>query len=190
MAYRPAWKVDTGRVIMDTFEFKWFSGLELKQQQKNVASLHNVITPRGKPLEISTKSEHPLGYQLSAFNLKLDGIPLECVYQASKVYAGGGPFVDILSMTPTEAKKDSRRFKSGPLQHFVYKGQVWPLSLGDCFYDYIYYLAVHQSYSKEDLAELLEFDYFTDIEFNPAKSKNCQARAVAIVKALILLDKF
>ena len=39
----------------------------------------------------------------------------------------------------------------------------------------------------------MEFDVFTDIEFNPQKSFNCQARSVAIAVTLLknnLLDKF
>ncbi len=39
----------------------------------------------------------------------------------------------------------------------------------------------------------MAFDVFTDIEFNPQKSFNCQARSVAIAVTLLkynLLDKY
>ena len=45
---------------------------------------------------------------------------------------------------------------------------------------------------KEICERLLAFDIFTDIEFNPQKSFNCQARSVAIAVTLLknnLLEK-
>ena len=38
--------------------------------------------------------------------------------------------------------------------------------------------------NKELADELLQYDSFTDIEFSPEKSKNCQARAAALFVAL------
>ena len=37
--------------------------------------------------------------------------------------------------------------------------------------------------------EIMEFDAFTDIEFNPNKSLNCQARAAALFVAMKKLDR-
>ena len=47
--------------------------------------------------------------------------------------------------------------------------------------------------NKDVCKQLLEFDTFTDIEFNPQKSFNCQARSVAIAVTLMkknLIDKY
>ena len=46
------------------------------------------------------------------------------------------------------------------------------------FYDYLYIKALNQI--KRTSAHLVEFDIFTDIEFNEKKQYNCQARACAI----------
>jgi hypothetical protein len=46
------------------------------------------------------------------------------------------------------------------------------------FYDWLYITAVKQN---PDLsARILHFNSFSDIEFNPKKSLNCQARSAAI----------
>jgi len=50
------------------------------------------------------------------------------------------------------------------------------------FYDWIYARAVAM---RNDLAEqILGYRGFTDIEFNPRRSINCQARACAIASAM------
>ena len=59
----------------------------------------------------------------------------------------------------------------------------WPLEPKTMFYDYIY---IKSLVSNKSLCEkLLNFDTFTDIEFNPKKSFNCQARSVAICVSLL-----
>ena len=50
------------------------------------------------------------------------------------------------------------------------------------FYDWIY---IHALLETPDVAKkLVKYDAFTDIEFNPLKSINCQARATAIFVGL------
>lgn len=61
-----------------------------------------------KPLEISTKSEEPLGRKLSAFHLTLNHYALENVFQSAKVFENGGPYLDLLNVAPREAKHDER----------------------------------------------------------------------------------
>ena len=51
------------------------------------------------------------------------------------------------------------------------------------FYTWLYLNALIQNQSLAD--ELLDFDAFTDIEFNPKKSINCQAASAAIFKSLV-----
>ena len=141
-----------------------------------------MIRIRGKkPLEISTKSPVPLGVKMSAFNLKLDGITLECVFQSSKVFEHGGPYTDLLEKSPKDAKRDERLRSSGELTGFRYQGMDWALRPTTAFYDYIYYQAIRQTLSEEELKELIEYDAFTDIEFNDRKSRNTQARSAALV---------
>ena len=58
------------------------------------------------------------------------------------------------------------------------------------FYDYIYVKSALQTFDKETLKNgLAEYEWFTDIEFNPKKSVNTQARSAAILKALLTDEK-
>ena len=53
------------------------------------------------------------------------------------------------------------------------------------FYDFIYITAVKESFTIDEVKDILSYNYFTDIEFNPAKSINTQARAAAILKLIV-----
>lgn len=62
----------------------------------------------GKCLEVSTKSTTKLGQEASAFNLKYNGYHVENIFQSSKIYSKGGPYKDLLLVSPREAKRDIR----------------------------------------------------------------------------------
>lgn len=190
MAKRPAWSISNDRVICKEFEFAWNGGFAIVQKQKNVANLHASIknTSGEVAIEISTKSLEPLGKSMSAFSLKLNNIPLENVFQSSKKYELGGPYVDMLMVTPKEAKQDERHRNSGSIIAFCLDGEEWPLEPKTLFYDYIYVKALIQNYDTN--LNLSKYAWFTDIEFNPKKSINCQARSVAIYKLLQRKDMF
>ena len=183
MATRPAWTVVNNRVIRLNYNFVFNSGFSKTQKQKNVVALHSSIGR--KSLEVSTKSFDNLGVKLSAFNLKLQGIPLECVFQSSKKYEKGGPYTDLMFVQPREAKRDERHHSSGRLISFVYNGIEFPLEPKTIFYDYIYLKAVREQFTTAELKEIMDFEFFTDIEFNPQKSINCQAKSVALIKAML-----
>lgn len=187
MAKRPAWSFRDNRVVQAVFEFEWNAGLSVSQKQKNVAALHAAIEQRfhETALEVSSKSLTELGRALSAFTLPLDGTCLECVYQSSKVFTNGGPYRDLLAVSPREARHDPRLRASGPITGFAYAGYQWPLQPTSAFYDYLYSKAVLQNFSAAQLRALDEYAWFTDIEFNPQKSLSTQARSVALLKAVL-----
>jgi len=176
-------------VIPINVEFKWVAGMSASQKQKSIRSLHDAATKRYifNILEISSKSENPLGIKLSAFNLHIvtpSGIKttVENAFQSSKVFQHGGPYIDLLEKSPREAKKDPRLNTSGDLIGFCLEGHDWPTRPITAFYDWLYLSALLQS---PILAEqLLIFDGFTDIEFNPERSLNCQAASAALFVAL------
>lgn len=189
MAERPYFYIVNGTIRKKNSEFDWYGGFAVSQKQKCIASFHEQIKKDGrKPLEVSTKSTEELGKKLSAFNLKLDGHLLECVFQSSKVFEKGGPYADLLAMPPKEAKRDERLKTSGKLTAFRYQKMEWPLLPKTVFYDYIYYQAVRNVLSEEELQEFVQYDAFTDIEFNPNKSINTQARSAAIAALLYRQD--
>ena len=91
-------------------------------------------------------------------------------------------------VTPKEAKKDERIRNSGKIVIFCLDGEEWPLEPKTLFYDYIYIKALVQNYGLD--LDLSKYDWFTDIEFNPRKSINCQARSVTIYKLLKINNNF
>lgn len=193
MAQRPVFVPRKSKPYVNVFnpEFVWNSGLSAVQKKKNVAALHQAFLgrfPERKVLEISSKSEVGLGIYLSAFNLKKyvpelgKSVPVECVYQGSKVFSAGGPYTELYRGTSREAKKDVRLQSSGPMKSFRFDGRDFPLKPVTAFYDWLYINALMEN---PELAEaLMAYDAFTDIEFNPDKSLNCQARAAAMFVAL------
>lgn len=177
-------------------DFNWSPGFSPTQKKKNVVALHEAARSRGffPLLEVSTKSEEPIGQRLSAFSLHIEtasgSISIESAYQGSKVFEQGGPYIDIYKMDSRSAKRDERLRTSGALLGFNYFGKEWPLIPRTAFYDWLYLSALqpHQDY----LQRLFRYKGFTDIEFNPEKSINCQARTCALLVSLLrlgLLDK-
>lgn len=170
-------------------EFRWFAGMAVSQKQKSIASLHEAACKRlsiRNILEISSKSAEPLGVRLSAFNLTLPlnvkCVSVEVAFQAGKRFERGGPFLDLLDRTSREAKKDPRLKESGRLVEFVLSGESWPLEPQTAFYDWIYLKAL--ATNPELTEKLTAYEAFTDIEFNPEKSINCQARSAALYVSL------
>ena len=180
MAKRPAWSVQDDVVICENFDFMWSGGFSITQKQKNIRALHQSIyeMKHEKALEVSSKSEVRVGKEIGAFSLELDGIFLENVFQAAKQYENGGPYLDLLNVSPKQAKRDERHCNSGKLVGFVRNDEIWTLEPKTAFYDYIYISALIKNFGYD--LNISEYQWFTDIEFNPQKSINCQARAVAI----------
>lgn len=188
MAKRPVFIADVNLPFFkeENVEFFFYSGFALVQKQKSMKSLHEaylVKHPEHRILEVSSKSDHCEGVKLSAFNLKTqlkDGsfVPLECAFQSSKVFEDGKQYLDILQDNAHDAKKDERLRTSGPLKSFCFEGEDFPLVPKTIFYDWLYIQALRNDPELCDMAT--EYDAFTDIEFNPQKSINCQARALAI----------
>ena len=188
MAERPVFFHDCGRVVSKMYSFEWFPGFAVSQKQKSVESLHRAVLQENadaRPLEVSTKSRVPAGVRLSAFNLKLDHHTLENIFQSAKVFEHGGPYSDLLDVPPKEAKRDERLRNSGDLKAFRYQGEEFPLIPQTVFYDYIYIRAVKESLTADEIDAILQYNYFTDIEFNPAKSINTQARTAALIRLIL-----
>lgn len=179
-------------VLEREVSFTWHPGFAPVQKKKNISAMHSAAEKLGlfPLLEVSTKSELELGRRLSAFNLKipteLGEISIESAFQGSKIFKSGGPFVDIYKKDSRSAKKDERLKSSGQLIGFDFFGQKWPLIPKTAFYDWLYLSALqpHQDFLKR----LFAFSGFTDIEFNPEKSINCQARTCALLVSLLKLN--
>ncbi len=149
--------------------FEWIKGMSYKQKCKRRDSMLKAIANMklyniDSVLEVSTKSNKELGVNLSALNLT---IPLkngkvktvEEIYQASKIL-------------------DSNNH----IKEFRFHNTVFEKDPYSMYYDYIYMLGLYMH--KEYHEELNKYDIFTDIEFNPNKQLNTQARAAAIWNTL------
>lgn len=197
MANRPIFipSLDTKELFKEEhIDFQYYNGFAISQKQKCIKSLHVNAQDKGykKILEVSTKSDNLLGQKLSAFNLMIQTedyglISIESAFQGSKVFVNGGPYIDIYDKDSLSAKRDERIKNSGDLKAFKFDGTIWELEPKSAFYEWIYTKALylHADYIKENL---IKYDAFTDIEFNPKKSINCQARTCAILVSLIKMD--
>jgi|TARA_B110000211_G_scaffold212300_1_gene251858 hypothetical protein len=194
MAERPVFIVNSDNTesvnyLTKDVNFKWYPGYSMVQKRKSILSLHeNANFDRVfKILEVSSKSENTLGVWLSAFNLKVHVvgvgiIPLECAYQGAKVFEFGGPYVDLFEKSPFKIKKDERLRNSGVIKSFEFNGKLFDNIPTTYFYNWLYINALHEN--REFSKEVINFDAFTDIEFNPKRSKNCQAKACALYVSL------
>ncbi len=81
---------------------------------------------------------------MSAFNLEKyvpslgKRIPLECVFQAGKVFENGGPYSDLLNVSSRDAKRDERLRMSGRIISFEFEGNRFPTKPKTLFYDWLY----------------------------------------------------
>jgi hypothetical protein len=192
MAERPIFvpKPEARELVKEVFlRLIWNPGFAISQKEKNIEALHKAAIAAGykRVLEVSTKSLNKRGRHLSAFYLKVKTgkgeIPLECAFQGSKVFEGGGPYRDMFALEPKKAKRDPRLRESGALIAFEFEGIRWPLEPKTAFYDWLYTnsLYPHRDWAKK----LYVYDSFSDIEFNPFRSVNCQARSLALFLSLM-----
>lgn len=192
MAVRPVFTAtpDNRYCVRENTEFQYFSGFSDSQKKKCIKSLHEAYVlqhPGCSVLEISSRSEKELGVQLSAFHLTITtrsgkAFSVESAFQSSKVFENGGPYTDLLDAPSITAKRDERLRSSGRVIAFAFQGQRFSTEPKTYFYHWLYINAL-QLHPK--LAEqLLLYDAFTDIAFNPKKSINCQAEAAAIYVSL------
>lgn len=192
MAERPIFVPKENYVEIMNVPFQWYPGFSPVQKQRSINSLHAAAKEIGlnSTLEVSTKSEILIGRSLSAFNLNLElnsfQSTVESIYQGSKKFENGGPYHDIYKKNSLTAKKDLRLKSSGGIVGFVFKKEEWPLSPLKGFYSWVYLKALSQN--KNLIFEKIKnYDAFSDIEFNPKKSINCQAFCVACF--IVLMKK-
>ena len=175
------------------FTIRWSPGFALSQKEKNIVALHEAAKAGGLDplLEISSKSSSKTGRHMSAFHMTADtrelgAIKLELAFQGSKVFEHGGPFTDLYRKGEKEigeAKRDPRLKESGRLIGFRFEGVDFPNEPKTAFYDYLYcsFLSKHRDWA----VSLYKYAGFTDVEFNPHRSINCQARSAALFLSLM-----
>ena len=188
MAYRPVFYGDAFGYKKYMIDFEFFTGFSLSQKQKSIQSLHNSIIktfPERKILEVSSKSLDEIGRQASAFNLNVilksgKEFSVEQIFQGSKKFRRSGSQLHLIDqMTSKELKKYiGKVHQVDELVSFECFGQIFPLKPQTFFYNWLYINSLHKNQLLAN--QIINYDTFTDIEFNPNKSKNCQAEACSI----------
>lgn len=178
-------------VKTDMVRFERHVGFATRQKKKSINDMHQVIRKKygfNHVLEMSSKSGNKLSFLVSPLSLKLadeqDGnlYSVENAFQASKVFEHGGPYLDLLTAPPRQAKKDERLRNSGELIGYDYFGMKWEIEPLTVFYDWLYVNALKQNPQLHE--EVMQYQAFTDLEFNPKKSIHAAAYALSLFVAL------
>lgn len=192
--YRPVFmpKVNSDNLVKtDMVRFERHVGFSSAQKKKSIHDLHQVIRKKygfKQVLELSSKSGNKLSFALSPFSLQLaneyDGqqYSVENALQSSKVFEHGGPYSDLLNAPPRQAKKDERLITSGEIIGYNYFGVEWDIEPLTAFYDWLYVNALKQNPQLHE--QIMQYQGFTDLEFNPKKSIHSGAYALAMFVAL------
>ncbi|ERL55901.1 hypothetical protein M917_1145 [Psychrobacter aquaticus CMS 56] len=177
-------------VKTDMVRFERHVGFASRQKKKSINDMHQVIRKKygfSHVLELSSKSGNKLSFPLSPLSLKLtndDGsqYSVENAFQSSMIFEDGGPYTDLLSVPPRQTRKDERLITSGELIGYNYFGMEWSVEPLTTFYDWLYVNALKQNTQLHE--EVMQYQAFTDLEFNPKKSIHCAAYALAMFVAL------
>lgn len=193
MEYKPVFMPRVGSdnlVKTDMVRIERHVGFATRQKKKTLNDLHRVIKKKygfKNVLELSTKSGNKLSFPLSPYSLQITNdngqkSSVENAFQASKVFEQGGPYLDLLSEKPRQARKDDRLISSGELIGYDYFGMEWGVEPLTTFYDWLYINALKQHPQLHE--EVIQYQAFTDISFNPKKSIHCAAYSLAMFVAL------
>ena len=193
MEYKPVFMPRVGSdnlVKTDMVRIERHVGFATRQKKKTLNDLHRVIKKKygfKNVLELSTKSGNKLSFPLSPYSLQItnnDGqkYSVENAFQASKVFEQGGPYLDLLTEKPRQARKDDRLISSGELTGYDYFGMEWGVEPLTTFYDWLYINALKQHPELHE--EVIQYQAFTDISFNPKRSVHCAAYSLAMFVAL------
>jgi hypothetical protein len=104
-------------------------------------------------------------------------VTVECAYQCAKIHDTGGPFHEMLGRSPDAVRSALAGHAASRLRGFRLLGRDWPTEPDTLFYDWLY--ATTLAANPGLLEAVLEIPAFTDIAFNPRRSRACQARALA-----------
>lgn len=141
--------------------------------------------PSSNNLEVSSRSGVPEGRALSAMFLRTrSGYTVEGLYQGSKVFANGGPYLLPPSASGFEAKAYARRMAKGSaLVGFRLPGAGSLIDFHKSIevYNYIYLAALAANPKLESF--ILQFESFSDCFYRPGIFA-CQARSCALFVAL------
>lgn len=188
MSKKKAYYIDSdGRVCCKVLDFAHSTKNNI-DKKKAINSIERKLEKlEGKEinhLDINIRNPNPLARKLAPYHISLGDCKVESIYQASKMFDAGGPYLDLERKPVAKAMNDPRIQNSGNVIDIFYDGEYWGNDR-EFFYDYLYILAAKESIDNEELKNLLKYDYFTDVESKYSAEKN-PARAVAIMKLMLM----
>ena len=140
-------------------------------------------------IEVSSAGEDP-GRRLSAMWLREGGVPVECVYQAAKVFQHSGKHPEWEQERPGVAKRKARSLSYREwLRGVEIGGVLLGTETGSAAYDWLYARAAWGEANRALTTDVMErAAAFHDV-FHPAGSLNaCQARTMAMIAGMEARD--
>ena len=188
MSKKKAYYIDNnGRVCSKVFDFAHSTKSNIDKKKAIGAFQRKIEREEGKRikhLDINIRNPVEIARDLAPYHISIGGRKVECIFQASKFFELGGPYMDLATLPVSKVLSDPRIKNSGEVIDACYDGEHWGKDR-DLFYDYLYIIAVKENIDNERLKELLKYDYFTDIETKYSAERN-PARAVAIIKLMLM----
>ncbi len=174
--------------------FPWSNKSKQQNVQAVLDSFHDVY-PDVSALEVSLAASRPEGIHAAAMKLPLhldameQDVPVGIVYEASKVFENGGPYVDLLQCSRQKVQKDPRLQQSGKCIRYCLQGTEFSMEPHPyAFFNWLYGCALRQNPEKTD--DILKYRAFSDLDLGSTKKdRNSPARAAAVYAGLAAAGK-
>ena len=169
--------------------FPWSNGSRHQIIQAVQEAFHG-LHPDIPALEVSLASPQQEGVGVAAMKLPLrlatqeQEIPVGIIYQASRVFENGGPYLELLQCSRQTVQKERRLQQSGKCIRYQLEGKEFLLEpYPYAFFNWLYGRALQQNPEKAE--GILKFGAFTDLDLGSAKKdRNSPARAAAVYVGL------
>ena len=173
--------------------FPWLNGAKQQNVQAVLDAFHDVY-PDVPALEVSLASSQPEGVGAAAMKLPFclktqQDVPVGMVYEASKVFADGGPYPELLQLPSQKRGKNRPQPKDGKcigyrLEETDYPVQPYPYA----FFNWLYGCTLRRN--PEQAGRVLKFGAFSDLDLGSSKKdRNSPARAAAVYAGLAAAGK-
>lgn len=173
--------------------FPWLNGAKQQNVQAVLDAFHDVY-PDVPALEVSLASSQPEGIGAAAMKLPFclktqQDVPVGMVYEASKVFADGGPYPELLQLPSQKRGKNRPQPKDGKcigyrLEETDYPVQPYPYA----FFNWLYGCTLRRN--PEQAGGVLKFGAFSDLDLGSSKKdRNSPARAAAVYAGLAAAGK-
>lgn len=194
MATRPVFvpdiQPDSPRLFHEhEVDFQWTPGATSGQKKSNIDRLHAAAGHRNltRLLDVTPESGNQSGSRVLPSNLAVEDdrhyiIPVLAAFHGSKVFASGGPFVDLYRKSQKDVLIDPRLTGSGKLHGYRFMGLEWGLKSESMFYDWLVVQSIDRYPGLN--SEIRGYGGFTEISCPSGGVSICHARSCALYVGL------